>query len=167
MRISDIKDGDRFKVIKEIPVNMAYGGKSIIVNSILTVKVKLHTPDLGYHLENNFISYINSYNGEDLIGKNYIELINSYENVKSETLNTQEDSNLYCSCTKPELIKNNAGGEVFDFCKICKKEHKSDKKDTQGDGIFFSLNGLNEKEDGRIDALARAAQFHALDKYGK
>jgi hypothetical protein len=32
---------------------------------------------------------------------------------------------LYCDCKEPNIIKNSACGEVFDYCKKCKKERYS------------------------------------------
>ena len=48
---------------------------------------------------------------------------------------------LFCSCKSPNLVKSNAGGEVFDYCKDCKKEHKAEVKsigkDSEPDGLYF------------------------------
>lgn len=48
---------------------------------------------------------------------------------------------LFCSCTEPNLVKSNAGGEVFDYCKDCKKEHKAETKSigkgSEPDELFF------------------------------
>lgn len=32
------------------------------------------------------------------------------------------DPNLYCYCSNPRLVKSQAGGEAFDYCRGCKKE---------------------------------------------
>jgi len=161
MKWNEVKKGDKFLVIRQIPEKMIFGGSKIEVNSILVTKDR--DGCLGYFLDEIFISHKTSENGMDLLRKSYISLMTNY-NTSSENSEKQklQDSNLYCSCKEPELIKNNAGGDVFDFCKICKKEYKSSK--SKKGGLFFN------KED-RLNALAHEVgmisdgeRFHLLDK---
>ena len=34
----------------------------------------------------------------------------------------KKDTELYCDCFDPDIVKNMACGEEFDFCRKCKKE---------------------------------------------
>ena len=42
---------------------------------------------------------------------------------KVEETYPPEDKGLYCRCAEPSLKKEVAGGEIYDFCKVCKKEY--------------------------------------------
>ena len=60
---------------------------------------------------------------------------------------------LYCTCLAPDTIKNNAGGDTFLFCKICKKEYK--------EGSYTARYGAGESFSG-IESLSEA--YHKLLK---
>lgn len=34
------------------------------------------------------------------------------------------NSDLYCDCKEPDIVKSQAYGESFDYCRSCKKEKK-------------------------------------------
>lgn len=63
------------------------------------------------------------------------------EGISVSGPNNSTHNPLFCSCKSPNLVKSNAGGEVFNYCKDCKKEHKVETKsigkDSEPDGLYF------------------------------
>jgi hypothetical protein len=140
---NDILKTDKFLVLKDIPSGYLNSGVSYIrKGNTLTIGNGSNVGSWYFLLNGDSVCGSSSYNGTKLLKEGYLGLSNRIlEDYKHQNIiNLEEiiESGLYCNCNSPKLIKNNAAGEVFNYCTICKKEN-SKKYELSSDGKLANV----------------------------